>query len=244
MSSPCIGRSPAAAAASALQGHVDVVPEGAADMWVTPPYEPSIRGGRMYGRGAGDMKAGIVSYLTAFKALQLAGLQPAAEVQMQSVIEEECSGNGALASCWRMPKADAVIIPEPGPGLAALYTAEVGVVWAWVTVSGRPAHVRDMQAGVNAIEAATDHRRRLQGLRARDEPGRAHPPFLPRRQPSGQRQPRYHRGWRVEFLGRQPLPHRPAGRGDDGLHGGADQGGYRADRRAEASSMSGCVARR
>jgi acetylornithine deacetylase len=138
-----------------LQGHVDVVPEGAADMWATPPYEPDIRGGRMYGRGAGDMKAGIVSYVTAFQAMRLAGLQPAAEVQMQSVIEEECSGNGALAAMLAMPKTDAVIIPEPGPGLDALYTAEVGVVWAWVTVSGRPAHVRDMQAGVNAIEAAT-----------------------------------------------------------------------------------------
>ena len=138
-----------------LQGHVDVVPEGAADMWVTPPYEPDIRDGRMYGRGAGDMKAGIVSYVTAFRALRLAGLQPAAEVQMQSVIEEECSGNGALACMLAMPKTDAVIIPEPGPGMDALYTAEVGVVWAWVTVSGRPAHVRDMQAGLNAIEAAT-----------------------------------------------------------------------------------------
>jgi acetylornithine deacetylase len=74
---------------------------------------------------------------------------------MQAVIEEECSGNGALATMLAMPKPDAVIIPEPGPGMAALYTAEVGVVWAWVTVSGRPAHVRDMQAGVNAIEAAT-----------------------------------------------------------------------------------------
>ncbi|MBR0683155.1 ArgE/DapE family deacylase [Roseomonas eburnea] len=138
-----------------LQGHVDVVPEGAADMWETPPYEPSIRAGRMYGRGAGDMKAGIVSYVAAFKALRLAGLQPAAEVQMQSVIEEECSGNGALAAMLALPKTDAVIIPEPGPGLPAMYSAEVGVVWAWVTVSGRPAHVRDMQAGVNAIEAAT-----------------------------------------------------------------------------------------
>jgi acetylornithine deacetylase len=100
------------------------------------------------------MKAGIVAYLTAFRALQLAGLQPAAEVQMQSVIEEECSGNGALACMVAMPKADAVIIPEPGPGLPALYSAEVGVVWAFVTVTGRPAHVRDKQAGVNAIEAA------------------------------------------------------------------------------------------
>jgi acetylornithine deacetylase len=137
-----------------LQGHVDVVPEGAADEWTTPPFEPVIRGGRMYGRGAGDMKAGIASYLTAFRALRLAGLQPAAEVQMQSVIEEECTGNGALACMLALPKCEAVIIPEPGPGLPALYSAEVGVVWAWVTVTGRPAHVRDKQAGVNAVEAA------------------------------------------------------------------------------------------
>ena len=53
-----------------------------------------------------------------------------------------------------LPKPDACLIPEPGPGHPALYVAEVGVVWAWVTVTGRPAHVRDMQAGVNAIEAA------------------------------------------------------------------------------------------
>ncbi|WP_149537592.1 ArgE/DapE family deacylase [Siccirubricoccus phaeus] len=139
----------------ALQGHVDVVPEGAADMWETPPYEPAIRNGRIYGRGAGDMKAGIVSYCAAFEAFRLAGLQPAAEVQLQAVIEEECSGNGALATMLALPKPEAVIIPEPGPGVEALYTAEVGVVWAWVTVSGRPAHVRDMQAGLNAIEAAS-----------------------------------------------------------------------------------------
>ena len=137
-----------------LQGHVDVVPEGAADMWASPPYEPEVRNGRVFGRGAGDMKAGIVSYCMAFEALRRAGLQPAAEVQMQSVIEEECTGNGALACMLAMPRTDAVIIPEPGPGVDAFYTAEVGVVWAWVTVSGRPAHVRDMQAGVNAIEAA------------------------------------------------------------------------------------------
>jgi acetylornithine deacetylase len=137
-----------------LQGHVDVVPEGAADLWITPPYEPSIRDGRMYGRGAGDMKAGDISNVMAFRALQLAGLRPTAEVQFQSVIEEECSGNGALACMVALPKCDAVIIPEPGPGVEAIYTAEVGVIWAWVTVTGRPTHVREMQAGVNAIEAA------------------------------------------------------------------------------------------
>ncbi len=137
-----------------LQGHVDVVPEGAAELWTTPPFEPAIRDGRMFGRGAADMKAGIVAYATAFRALAVAGLQPAAELQMAAVIEEECTGNGALAVMQALPKPDACLIPEPGPGYPALYTAEVGVVWAWVTVTGRPAHVREMQAGVNAIEAA------------------------------------------------------------------------------------------
>jgi len=137
-----------------LQGHVDVVPEGAADLWTTPPFEPDIRGGRMYGRGAGDMKAGLVSIVMACAALRRAGLQPAAELQLAAVIEEECTGNGALAVMHALPRPDACLIPEPGPGFPALYVAEVGVVWAWVTVTGRPAHVRDMQAGVNAIEAA------------------------------------------------------------------------------------------
>ncbi len=137
-----------------LQGHVDVVPEGAADLWTTPPFEPSVRDGRMYGRGAGDMKAGLVSIAMAMTALRRAGLQPAAEVQLAAVIEEECTGNGALAVMHALPKPDACLIPEPGPGHAALYVAEVGVVWAWVTITGKPAHVREKHAGVNAIEAA------------------------------------------------------------------------------------------
>ena len=91
-----------------LQGHVDVVPEGAEDEWTTPPFEPAIRNGRMYGRGAGDMKAGIISYVTAFRALKAAGLQPAAEVQMQSVIEEECSGNGSLSRGLRSAVSSSV----------------------------------------------------------------------------------------------------------------------------------------
>ncbi len=138
-----------------LQGHVDVVPEGAADLWTTPPFEPSVRDGRMYGRGAGDMKAGLVSMVMAVEALRRAGLQPAAELHLAAVIEEECTGNGALAVMHALPRPDACLIPEPGPGFPALYVAEVGVVWAWVTVTGRPAHVREMHSGVNAIEAAT-----------------------------------------------------------------------------------------
>lgn len=134
-----------------LQGHIDVVPEGAPDLWTTPPFEPSIRDGRMYGRGAADMKAGVAATVMAMKALRLAGLQPAGTVQMAAVVEEECTGNGALAVMQALDKPDACLIPEPFP---ALLVAEVGVVWAWVTITGRPAHVLAMQSGVNAIEAA------------------------------------------------------------------------------------------
>ena len=137
-----------------LQGHVDVVPTGPERLWTTPPFQPEVRGGRMFGRGGADMKAGVAAMLMAFVALRRAGLQPAAELQFAAVIEEECTGNGAFAVIHALPRPDACLIPEPGPGYPALYVAEVGVVWAWVTVIGRPAHVRNMQEGVNAIEAA------------------------------------------------------------------------------------------
>ncbi|MDT7953004.1 MAG: ArgE/DapE family deacylase [Acetobacteraceae bacterium] len=137
-----------------LQGHVDVVPTGPERLWTTPPFAPEIRGGRMFGRGAADMKAGLASMVMALTALRRAGWQPAAELQMAAVIEEECTGNGAFAVMHALPRPDACLIPEPGPGFPALYVAEVGVVWAWVTIVGKPAHVRVKQEGVNAIEAA------------------------------------------------------------------------------------------
>jgi acetylornithine deacetylase len=147
-----------------LQGHIDVVPEGAADLWTTPPFEPSIRDGRMYGRGAGDMKAGLVCAIMAWQAIRACGLQPAADLQFAAVIEEECTGNGALAVMQALPKPDACLIPEPGK---VLYVAEVGVVWAWVIVTGKPVHVRDTHSGVNAIVAASIIAGRFQQYEAR-----------------------------------------------------------------------------
>ena len=176
--SPCTGRATSRGRSLLLQGHVDVVPEGAADLWTTPPFEPAVRGGRMYGRGAGDMKAGLAAMLMAFAALRRAGLQPAAELYFAAVIEEECTGNGALAVREALPHPAACLIPEPGPGFPALYTAEVGVVWAWVTVTGRPAHVREMQAGVNAIEAAYAVMQRFRDYEAEmNRAERRHPAF-------------------------------------------------------------------
>lgn len=134
-----------------LNGHIDVVPTGPHNLWQMPPFQAEERDGWVYGRGAGDMKAGIVAYCTAFAALQDMGLQPAAPVILQSVVEEECTGNGALACLDAGYRADAAIIPEPFN--QQLMVAQLGVMWFQLEVVGRPAHVLDTSAGSNAIEA-------------------------------------------------------------------------------------------
>ena len=135
-----------------LNGHIDVVPVGAEELWTQPPFAPVIRDGRLYGRGSGDMKAGIAAYVAAFRALAALGLQPAACVHLQSVVEEECTGNGALACLHRGYTAEAAVIPEPFDH--ALLSAQVGVMWLSIEVFGKPAHVLNAAQGLNAIEAA------------------------------------------------------------------------------------------
>jgi acetylornithine deacetylase len=157
-----------------LNGHIDVVPVGAEELWSSPPFEPVVKDGRMFGRGAGDMKAGIAAYVVAFRALKQLGLQPAAPLIMQSVVEEECTGNGALACLHRGFRAEAAIIPEPFDH--TILQAQVGVLWLQVDVLGRPAHVMAARSGINAIEAAFAL---FQGLKALEEEWNAkrHPAF-------------------------------------------------------------------
>ncbi len=163
-----------------LNGHIDVVPTGPLDMWTVPPFEPRIDGGWLHGRGAGDMKAGLVANLYALDAIRRIGLEPTADVYVQSVIEEECTGNGALACLQRGYRAEAAIIPEPMG--EHLLSAQVGVVWFQVKVRGKPAHVAVAGTGANAIEACFPLVRALHALEHRwnDEghaafAGHAHP---------------------------------------------------------------------
>ncbi|MGH6681848.1 MAG: ArgE/DapE family deacylase, partial [Bradyrhizobium sp.] len=135
-----------------LQAHVDVVPPGPASMWSRPPFEPAIAGDWMYGRGGADMKAGHAANLFCLDALRRIGFQPAATVYIQSVVEEESTGNGALMTHLRGYKADAVLIPEPED--EKLVRANTGVLWFQIEVRGIPVHVRDMGTGQNAIDGA------------------------------------------------------------------------------------------
>ncbi len=135
-----------------LQAHVDVVPTGPENLWTHRPFDPVIEGDWLYGRGGGDMKAGHAANLFCLDALQRIGLQPAATVYVQSVVEEESTGNGALMAHLRGYRADAALIPEPEEEM--LVRANIGVLWFQVEVRGKPVHVREMGAGANAIDGA------------------------------------------------------------------------------------------
>lgn len=159
-----------------LNGHIDVVPEGPHQMWTSPPFEPRRDGKWLYGRGVGDMKAGLVANLFALDALHSLGLQPAADVFFESVVEEECTGNGALACHQRGYAAEAALIPEPFND--RLVTAQVGVIWFRVLLKGMPVHVLQAGAGFNAIEAAIPLIEALHDLEARwNESDLRHPHF-------------------------------------------------------------------
>lgn len=145
-----------------LQGHLDVVPAGPLEMWSDPPFDPVIRNGWMYGRGAGDMKSGTVAALFALDAIRRAGFEPAARVHFQSVIEEESTGLGALSTLQRGYRADLALIPEPSD--MSLNRAQIGVLWFKLRVRGRPVHVASAGEGSNAIMAAYDVIRALKGL--------------------------------------------------------------------------------
>ncbi len=138
-----------------LNGHVDVVPPAAEALWTNPPFRAVRDGDWLYGRGAGDMKAGLAAMTVAVRALESAGYAPAAEVQLQSVVEEECTGHGALQCLLDGARADACVITEPHPD--HITVAQVGVLWFHVELSGIPAHAaRASHLGFNAIDAAVE----------------------------------------------------------------------------------------
>ena len=135
-----------------FNGHIDTVDFGDPDQWTEGPLTPYIRDGRLYGRGACDMKGGLSAALMAVKAIRDSGVQLKGDVIIESVVDEEGGGNGTLACCARGYRADAAIIPEPSD--LWLAPAHMGWLIYEITVEGRANHCGAKWDGVNAIEKA------------------------------------------------------------------------------------------
>ncbi len=133
-----------------LNGHIDVVPPGDEDAWSSPPFEAAVRGGKVYGRGAVDMKGGLCCALYALKAIRDVGLTLRGRVSVASVVGEEDGGTGTLATILRGHTADGAIVVEP-TGLSVV-PAQAGSLLFRLTVRGRAAHACVREEGVSAIE--------------------------------------------------------------------------------------------
>lgn len=132
-----------------LNGHVDVVSPEPVDQWQHDPWGAEIEENRLYGRGAVDMKAGVIANLYALKALLKAGIEPGGDVTLQSVVEEEAGGGGGTLACLMDGfTADGMIVTEP---FMMAVISHPGILYFRVNVKGLTAHAAHAQLGVNAI---------------------------------------------------------------------------------------------
>ncbi|HTG40739.1 MAG TPA: ArgE/DapE family deacylase [Methylomirabilota bacterium] len=135
-----------------LVGHVDVVPPGDPTTWTVDPWSAEIREGRMYGRGACDMKGGVVAIVAAVRALVASGAAEAldGELLVVSVPSEEDGGQGMLAAIRAGCTGDAAIITEPTE--LEVVIAHAGAITFRLVVPGRAAHASTRREGVSALD--------------------------------------------------------------------------------------------
>ena len=138
--SSVVGVRPGAAGGRSLHltGHVDVVPVDPDAPWSHEPWAGEIADGRVWGRGAGDMKGGLAAYLLAAEALAEACPDLPGDLVFSSVIEEEHGGNGMWSVLRAGHTADATLVGEP-TGLDIVH-AGTGVVWVRLTARGAAGH--------------------------------------------------------------------------------------------------------
>lgn len=145
-----------------LNGHIDVVPVGDESNWKHHPFSGLIECGKLFGRGATDMKGGNVALLMAIESIIACGIKLKGDVIFQSVIEEESGGAGTLAAVLKGYQADGAIIPEPTN--MKVFPKQQGSMWFRIIVSGKAAHGGTRYEGVSAIEKSLLVIQRLQQL--------------------------------------------------------------------------------
>lgn len=142
-----------------LNGHIDTVD---ADDMDIEPFSGKVEGGRIWGRGASDDKAGLAVGLTAIKALFSVRDELKGKIIFQSVVDEECNGSGAgtLSCILNGLTGDFALVLDGGyMGLAAGCT---GVLTAKIEISGSKGHAA--HGGESALEKALEVKKAVDGF--------------------------------------------------------------------------------
>ena len=133
-----------------FNGHLDVVPTGQKP-WTYPPFEPRVVDGKVYGRGASDMKSGLAAMIVAAMAVHESGRPLKGDFILTCSADEEIGNIGArsFAATGELDTVGAIIIGEPSS--CTMNIAEKGALWLSIATLGKTAHGAFPQQGVNAI---------------------------------------------------------------------------------------------
>jgi acetylornithine deacetylase len=157
-----------------LEAHMDTV--GVEGMTVAP-FEPTIRDGRLYGRGSCDTKGGLAAMLAAVLDLAARSEPPACDVWLAAVVDEEHAYRGVLALVDGLAAAGgttaAAIVAEPTS--LRIVSATKGVLRFRIHLAGKAAHSSKPWLGTNAISAAANAVQALDRLHGELTAGQAHP---------------------------------------------------------------------
>jgi succinyl-diaminopimelate desuccinylase len=157
----------------ALNGHMDVVPEGDIAEWSHDPYAGEVVGDRVYGRGTTDMKGGLAAMMLAGRALSAESTGWKGTLLLQFVIGEEMGESGTLEILKEEPRPDRGIVLEASQLMVGV--AARGLTWWEMVAHGRPAHVGTPAGGLNAIDLAAGLLANVAKYRAELAERQAHP---------------------------------------------------------------------
>lgn len=142
-----------------LAAHLDTVPEGARELWTTDPYDPVIKDGKIFARGAEDNGQAVASTLLTFKALKTLGVKPPINVGVAYVSDEESGSRFGVIPLLEkkdvLRPTDMAIVPDTGtPDGSQIEIAEKSILWLKVTTKGRQVHGSTPEKGLNANRVA------------------------------------------------------------------------------------------